>query len=129
MSFRWSGDRGQSLVEFALVLPVLALLLLGIIDVGRILSANLIVSQAARDAARYASIGQPDATVQQAAQTDAQTLSAVTVDIQPPSSGPRTSGSNVTVTVADGVSLFDPLLAGLLGSPFQVQSQVTMLVE
>lgn len=122
-------EAGQSLVEFALVLPVLAFILMGIIDFGRIFNADLVVSEAARDAVRYASLGQSDAAVEQIAQSDAQTVAAVSAQVMPPSSGVRQSGSSVTVLVTGQVSLFDPLLAVLLGSPFQVQSQVTMRVE
>jgi Flp pilus assembly protein TadG len=48
--------RGQSLVEFALVLPVFLLLIFGIIDLGRFVYMNSTVSQAAREAARTASV-------------------------------------------------------------------------
>lgn len=44
------------MVEFALVLPVLLLLLLGIIDFGFYFYNDLQLTQAARDAARYASV-------------------------------------------------------------------------
>ncbi|MCL8208457.1 MAG: pilus assembly protein [Actinomycetia bacterium] len=54
-----SGRRGQALVEFALVLPLLALLLLGIITFGLYLNANVTVEQAARIGARAAAIGDP----------------------------------------------------------------------
>jgi len=46
--------RGQSLVEFALVLPVLMMLLMGVLDIGRVVWANDAISSAAREAARYA---------------------------------------------------------------------------
>lgn len=122
-------ERGQSLVEFALVLPVLVFILMGIIDFGRIFNADLVVSEAARDAVRYASVGESDAAVEQIALTDAQSVSGVTALVTPPSTVARVSGSSVTVVVSGQVALFDPLLAGLLGSPFQVQGQVTMRVE
>ncbi len=43
--------RGQSMVEFALVLPMLIVLLLGIADLGRVFAAGITVEAAARDAA------------------------------------------------------------------------------
>jgi hypothetical protein len=46
--------RGQSLVEFALGLPILLLLVLGIADLGRFALYGIGVTQAARDAAGYA---------------------------------------------------------------------------
>lgn len=47
-----STGRGQGLVEFALVLPVFLLILFGLIDVGRYVYLNSVLSQAAREAAR-----------------------------------------------------------------------------
>ena len=47
-------SRGQALVEFALVLPILTLLLAGFWDLGRVVLANDALSHAAREAARYA---------------------------------------------------------------------------
>ncbi|MDX1521613.1 MAG: TadE family protein, partial [Anaerolineae bacterium] len=51
--------KGQSLVEFALILPVLLMLLLGIIEGGRIIWAYVTVQNAAKNAARYAITGRP----------------------------------------------------------------------
>jgi Flp pilus assembly protein TadG len=45
---------GQDLIEYALVFPVLMLLLLGIIDFGRIIYSYNAISNAAREAARLA---------------------------------------------------------------------------
>jgi Flp pilus assembly protein TadG len=47
---------GQAMIEFALVLPILLLLVLGLIDIGQILLANHSVSQAARTGAHQAAI-------------------------------------------------------------------------
>ncbi|MEO7117701.1 MAG: TadE family protein [Candidatus Limnocylindrales bacterium] len=47
-------DRGQALVEFALVLPILATLLFGLLDVGRVVWAQDSISNAAREGARFA---------------------------------------------------------------------------
>ena len=51
---RGRSQRGQSLVEFALVLPILVLMLVGTMDLGRVVLANDTVGAAAREAARYA---------------------------------------------------------------------------
>lgn len=45
---------GQSVVEFALVIPILIVLFVGIADFGRIFNAGVIVEAAARDAAEHA---------------------------------------------------------------------------
>lgn len=47
------GRRGQALAEFALVLPVLFLLIAGIIEFGRAWNIKQAVTDAAREGARY----------------------------------------------------------------------------
>lgn len=51
---RTDKTRGQALVEFALVLPILTLLLAGFWDLGRVVLANDAVNHGAREAARFA---------------------------------------------------------------------------
>ena len=51
----WPDERGQSLVEMALVLPLLFLLVAGIIDFGRAFNNHIIIINAAREGARAAS--------------------------------------------------------------------------
>ena len=47
--------RGQAMVEFAIALPVLLMLLIGIMEVGRMLFMYASVVNSSRDAVRYAS--------------------------------------------------------------------------
>lgn len=60
---RWRGGsrrderRAAAAVEFAIVLPLLVLLLFGIWEVGRMVQAQQLVSNAAREGARAASTG------------------------------------------------------------------------
>lgn len=49
-----NSTRGQSMVEFALVLPMLLVLLLGIADFGRVFAAGITIEAAARNAAEAA---------------------------------------------------------------------------
>jgi Flp pilus assembly protein TadG len=49
--------RGQSLIEFALALPAFLILFLGLIEVALILRSQLVLTNANREAARYASRG------------------------------------------------------------------------
>jgi len=51
-----SRQKGQDLVEFALVFPLLFLILFGVIDLGRIFHASISISNAAREGARYATL-------------------------------------------------------------------------
>lgn len=49
-------QRGQGLVEFALVLPIFVVLLFGVIDGARFVYMNSVLSQAAREGARLAAV-------------------------------------------------------------------------
>ena len=49
-----SNQQGTAVVEFAIVLPVLLLLLFSIVDIGRMLSQYNTLTVAVRDACRYA---------------------------------------------------------------------------
>jgi Flp pilus assembly protein TadG len=53
---RGRRERGASIVEFAIVAPLLFLLLFGIIDFGWAFSQNLDVKHAAREGARLAAV-------------------------------------------------------------------------
>lgn len=54
-------DAGTSAVEMAIVLPLLAFLVFGIIDFGRMLNAQIELSQAAREGVRLAALTEGNA--------------------------------------------------------------------
>jgi Flp pilus assembly protein TadG len=53
------GRRGQSLVEFSLVLPVLLIIVFGIVDFGMGLRSYISLTNATREGARFAAVGNP----------------------------------------------------------------------
>lgn len=57
--------RGATLVEFALVVPVLLLLMLGVMEFGWYAKNQLALANATREGARAASIGQTDSNIRQ----------------------------------------------------------------
>jgi Flp pilus assembly protein TadG len=95
MASAWKTGRGQTLVEFALVLPILMLLLGGIIQYGLIFWAQNSLNQIVRDTARWAAsqgnCSDPAAVIATANQVAA----ASTLIGYAPGSW---SSSNVTVT-------------------------------
>lgn len=50
--------RGQTLVEFALIIPIFILLLMGVLDLGRAVYAYHTLNNAAREGARQATVDQ-----------------------------------------------------------------------
>ena len=81
--------RGQSLVEFALVLPVITLVVLGLFDLGRAVFSYNTLAQAARQASRTAIVDQNSDRVKTAAVAAA------------PSIGLRASNVTVCFKTAD----------------------------
>lgn len=55
-----NGERGASLIEFALLVPLLFLILFGIIEFGWLFSQNLDVRHGAREGVRLAAVNFPE---------------------------------------------------------------------
>ena len=85
------NTRGQALVEFALLLPLVMLILIGIVEFGRAWQAKQTLTDAAREGARLAVVG--DDTV---------TLDTVTVRVQRILQGAGFDPNSVTITYPDG---------------------------
>lgn len=79
-------DRGAAAVEFALVVPILIVILLGVVDFGLQLNSQAVTANAAREGARTGSLGGSQAEVITAAKS-------ATVSLL------NTSGTNPTVKV------------------------------
>ncbi|MDR3592049.1 MAG: TadE/TadG family type IV pilus assembly protein [Negativicutes bacterium] len=95
------NHRGQSMVEFALVLPVLLLMVVGMIAFGIVIHDYLAMAEAARVGARYA-IVHPEATdgkIQDIARAAVPTYTNPQPTVTTlPAQSQRTSGATVTVT-------------------------------
>ena len=50
-----TGERGAALVETAIVLPVILVIIMGVVDIGRVLSTSAKLQEAAQEGALYAS--------------------------------------------------------------------------
>src|SRR5215469_8310359 len=98
MRRRWAPktprDRGAAAVEFALLLPLLLLLVFGIIDFGRALNAQITLTQAAREGSRLAALG--ESNVVSGTQAAATGLNPVSVAV---TSCPAGAGANVNAVV------------------------------
>ncbi len=127
-------EHGQALVEFALVLPLLILLVVGVFDLGWGIYCYTVVSSAAREGARY---GTTDLTVsliksQAMANTVGLNLSPSQVQVTCSYKGsavtcdPNNQQSGETVTVKVPYT-FNPIT--LFFSPFTVTGQSTMTIE
>lgn len=89
-------ETGAAAVEFALIVPVLLLLLLGIVEFGRVFNAQISLSAAAREGARAAALG-----------VDVDAVKQLTSDAAP-SLNPPIDGDQVSVdpdTCVPGVNV------------------------
>jgi Flp pilus assembly protein TadG len=123
---------GQALVEFALVLPLLLILLVGTIDFGRAVFAYNSVSNAARSAARMAIVDQTVADVEAAARNEAVGLDPLSVTTSYADAGtpcaPIKIGCVATVVVEHEWAPATPILNGVIG-PITITSTSKMPVE
>src|SRR5690349_6991833 len=84
-------DRGATAVEVALLMPILLMLVMGVVDFGRALHAQITLTQAAREGVRVAALKQSGAGTR--TQNAATGLSGVGVSVTacPASSGGSSS--------------------------------------
>lgn len=94
-------DRGAAAVEFALVVPILLTLVIGIIEFGRAYNIQTTLSNAARDGVRVMAL-QNDRTEARAAVKNAAfglDIADTDIDVDPANCAPTDSTPTATVTV------------------------------
>ena len=151
-------DRGQALVEFALVFPIIALILFGIFDVGRAVYAYNTIANAARQGVRVAIVNQavttntsctqdmpiedpsnPDWSIKACAAQAAVSLGVTTGDVGvtyvAPASDPTLScsptlnvGCVANVTVTYTWTPITPVISNIMGS-IRMSSTSQMPIE
>lgn len=126
----WIEDRGQALVEMALILPLFLLLLFGVIEMGRVGYAYITVSNAAREGGRVATIGGTDLEITSAIKNAAISLDPANLTISiSPTQAVRLSGQGVSVQVAYPVQLVIPIISNVISNPFVVSASIDMRLE
>lgn len=115
------NEKGQSTVEFALLIPVLAIFLLLIVQVAVVVRGYVLVANASRSAARELSVNENQAYARSVAQQNAP---GSTVEISRPSK----SGEYLSVTVNKKIESPIPVL-GVMFPELTVSSSTSMRVE
>jgi Flp pilus assembly protein TadG len=113
---RQPKDRGAVAVELALVLPVLLLVVFGCIDFGRMLNAQISLTQAAREGARWAALGQSGVAAR--VNNAAGGLSPITTTVTACPANPGV-GANAVVTATYTFNYITPVgaISTLIGGP------------
>lgn len=148
-ALRRRRSRGVALVEFAIIFPVLAVLLLGMVDLGRAYSLQSRLRNAAREGAVYvrnnptkqvpgATCADPNngehhalTELTEAADSEddgfvvtfdpATTCGVASTDLEP--------GDTITVTVTAPFELITPIISNLVGSPIDVSEDVDVVIQ
>jgi PKD repeat protein len=141
-----SAFRGQSMVEFALILPIFALLLVMAIDFGRVYFTYIQLTNSAREAANYGA-GSPTDTAEMeeralaeknaqdqggedqasfALSTECTTPAGVVIDCADSEAGAG-PGNHLTVTVTQEFNFLTPIVSQFLGN-FTMRATATSTV-
>lgn len=122
------SEKGQALVEFTLVLPILLLLVFGVVEFGRIYSASLAVNHVARETARAAVVGTNGTDLTNVIKNAAPQLNynQLNVTIAPAT---LVRGEEVTVDVEYTVNIQAPFINLIIPDPFLVRGTIVMRVE
>jgi Flp pilus assembly protein TadG len=117
---------GISAVEFALLLPVMLLIVCGIMDFGNLYFQAHIANEAAREAARLGAITkQNQATVQATIRGEYGNALILTFNPNPPA-----TGGTVTAKVTNAVTILTPIISQIIpNNPTTVTGQSVMQVE
>lgn len=132
---RFRREDGQAMVEFALILPILLLILCGIIDFGWLFYNQLSLNNACREGARYAVVntaedGSTQAIINHIEMTTTTVFANNGIDVEVIYSSPaEPTAGDVTVNLEAEISFFTPVLSSVMGKEKTITSSVIMKVE
>jgi Flp pilus assembly protein TadG len=141
---RLRGDHGSALVEFSLVLPFLAVVVFGTIDVGRAFALRSRLTNMAREGAFYAQYHPDDVTgcspssITSAALAEDTGVTGATVTVTNATTGATVTnacggttggGVRIRVQVSEPMNIITPLIGGITGNPVTVSSSSEVVTQ
>jgi len=124
------NQKGQAMVEMALILPILLLLFMGIFEFGRVMNAYLVVNNAAREGARSTALGGSTLQAVQSVEDSFSGLDLARVGVSiTPEESARTRGGTVLVTVSYDIDLVTPVISALMDNPHHIEITTSMRME
>lgn len=146
---RRRGQHGVALVEFALVMPFLAIIVFGTIDLGRVFTLQNRLKNAAQAGAVYAQVfpsqvtntgicGDPSNITYKALQEDSGATSGFTVSVTNTDTNSAVTGCNATsippgthlkVTVQANFAVLTPFISNFIGNPASVKGTSEVVVQ
>lgn len=122
------SEKGQAMVEFALVLPIFILLVCGILDFAWIYGNQLMANNACREATRYTAIHYSGDL------EDSEDIARdIVTDYAPMLPGPAVNlnedGEKVSLIVRSEINVLTPVLSTILGETYNIESKCAMRLE
>lgn len=147
----FKNNKGQAMVEFALVIPIFLLMIFGMVEFGRIYSYKLATANMARQVARQAAVvGLDNTKIRDAAIASGTIFGLSSSNINAPTGSSTTaysyttnttsipltfsvsvisSAGNATVNVTYQVKIYTPIISNIIGTPKTVSSNAVMRLE
>ena len=131
-------ERGQSLVEFAIILPVLLLLVLGVVDLGMGFKTYITLTNASREGVRWITIHPTDQTGARARVAEEASNMGLSEGLFlaggyevhfSPDQSDYAAGENITVNVTYDYELLFGAITRLPSIPFTASSTMVVLYD
>ena len=122
--------KGQALVEFAIILPILLLLVMGIFEFGMLLNSYLTIQNVSREGARLGIVGGTDIEINNLINQISPNLTPTDLIVSvTPIETSRHSGDTLTVNVTYNYHMTVPIISALLSNLVALKAQTSMRIE
>ncbi len=119
---RRGNEAGAALIEASLVIPIVLLLIMGVVDIGRLLTTSAKIQESAQEGALFASYAPDDyLDVRDRVLDSLDDFNIAVGAISITCGGDET----ITVAITHDVDLITPWIGGLLGSTVTVSGEAT----
>ncbi|NBI28361.1 TadE/TadG family type IV pilus assembly protein [Chengkuizengella marina] len=126
----FKNEKGQSLTEFALLLPLMLLMICGIIDFGRLGFNYMNQHLTTQETVRKAGLGRTDVEIVDFARDYINMEDSENLEVSiSPDDNNRESGDYVTVTLTSSFESITPLISLLMPDSFEISTNSTIRVE
>jgi hypothetical protein len=124
------SEKGQSMVEFAVMLPLLILIVMAILEFGMMMNSYLAINNAAREGARLGIAGGTDTQIQNTIISTSPSLTSQNLTILiTPNDQTRKSGDTLKVTLHYNYYITVPIISSLLNNLVILNAETSMRVE
>ncbi|MDD3925560.1 MAG: TadE/TadG family type IV pilus assembly protein [bacterium] len=125
------GNNGQSILELALLLPILLLLLMGVFQFTLVLKSYMSLTLSSREGARAGATGRTNADIATLVTNRLPGFDTnhLTITVTPSSEAARHVGDYITVRVNYNQDLIMPVINTVIPDPLPMSSTTVMRIE